>query len=243
MIDFGKTASDYARYRVPFAPRLIDRLCALGIGTPGQRIMDVGAGTGLLASPFSDRGANVTCIDLRFELLDRPAAFGALPRARIAAAGRRRLRCRRRRRSAGIGSIGGERRGNPARAQARRDRRGHLPDLYPVARQHRRRTEQLILQHRPGWHHANSTGINGQVLRDLQISGFCGIESFSFDVEIEFTREAWRGYIRTTSAVGASMAPEHLKRFDDEHESLLRDGGEPLPIPHRVFVVVARKPV
>src|SRR5439155_8355217 len=84
------------------------------------------------------------------------------------------------------------------------------------------RTEQLILAHRPSWRHANSTGINGQVLRDLQISGFGEIESFSFDLEIPFTRESWRGYIRTTSAVGASMSCQQLSRFDTEHASLLR---------------------
>ena len=244
MIDFGKTASDYARYRVPFAPRLIDRLCALGIGAPGQRIVDVGAGTGLLASALSERGANVTCIDLRFELLDRASGV-----PRIAA------------RAESLPLADGasdvvtaaqcwhwfDRRRAPTEILRVLKPGGTVAVIYqtyiPLPGSIAECTEQLILRHRPGWRHANSTGINGQVLRDLQISGFCGIESFSFDTKIEFACDAWRGYIRTTSAVGASMTPEDLKRFDAEHEALLRDCDEPLSIPHRVFVVVARKRV
>ena len=48
MIDFGKTTRDYAKYRVPFTPGLFDRLRDHGIGAAAQRILDVGAGTGLL---------------------------------------------------------------------------------------------------------------------------------------------------------------------------------------------------
>jgi hypothetical protein len=99
----------------------------------------------------------------------------------------------------------------------------------------------LILRHRPGWRHANSTGINGQVLRDMQASGFVEIESFSFDVEIPFSREAWRGFIRTTSPIGASMTPEQVERFDSEHAKLLEGLPQPLVIPHRVFAAVATK--
>jgi hypothetical protein len=103
-------------------------------------------------------------------------------------------------------------------------------------------TEQLILKHRPGWRHANSTGLNGQVLRDLQACGFIGIESFSFDIKANLTREQWRGFIRTTSPVGASMSPDQIERFDREHEALLGNWPEILAIPHRVFAAVARKP-
>ena len=103
-------------------------------------------------------------------------------------------------------------------------------------------TERLILRHRPGWRHANSTGLNGQVLRDLQSCGFTGIESFSFDIEVHLTHEQWRGFIRTTSPVGASMPPEQIAQFDREHEAMLTNWSATLAIPHRVFAAIARKP-
>jgi len=104
-------------------------------------------------------------------------------------------------------------------------------------------TERLILKHRPGWRHANSTGLNGQVLRDLQAGGFIRIETFSFDIDVPLTREQWRGFIRTTSPVGASMSPEQIARFDRDHETVLEDSPAMLMIPHRVFAAIARKPV
>ena len=244
MIDFGKTAKDYARYRVPFAPRLFDRLSEYGIGVAGQRVVDVGAGTGLIAMAMSARGCDVTSIDSSLELLAEASNNAARIVARAEAlplddncidvvtaaqcwhwfdreiAPREILRVLR-----------------PA---------GKIAVIYqtyiPMPTSVAERTELLILRHRPGWRHANSTGINGQVLRDLQIHGFAGIESFSFDVEIEFTRESWRGFIRTTSAIGASMSPQTLANFELEHQSLLLEFPEPLRIPHRQFAVVARRP-
>jgi SAM-dependent methyltransferase len=242
MIDFGKTASDYARFRVPFSPRLFERLLGFGIGLPGQKILDVGAGTGLLAAPLRNAGADVTCLDLQFELLDQSridaphvvARAEALPfpdgSFDVVTAGqcwhwfdrhRAPAEIRRVIRAGGIVTVVYQ---------------TYIPLPGSVAE----RTEQLILQHRPGWRHTNTTGINGQVLRDLQVNGYGEIESFSFDVEIAFSREGWRGFIRTTSAVGASMSSGQLSRFDAEHESLLRDVTEPLHIPHRVFAATAR---
>src|SRR5690606_16500639 len=101
-------------------------------------------------------------------------------------------------------------------------------------------SERLILKHRPAWKHANSAGISGPPLRDLSVAGFSAIECFSFDQRLAFTRDQWRGFIRTTSAVGPSMPPAMLERFEAEHAALLRQWDEPLVVPHRIFAVVGR---
>ncbi len=62
-IDFGKTAQDYGRYRAGFPPPLFERLATFGIGVPGQRILDLGTGTGTLARGFALRGCQVTGLD------------------------------------------------------------------------------------------------------------------------------------------------------------------------------------
>jgi len=84
-------------------------------------------------------------------------------------------------------------------------------------------------------------GINGQALKDVQIAGFDEIESFSFDAAFAYTREAWRGFIRTCSAVGPSLSAEALARFDAEHAEMLRAWPERFDVPHRIFAAVARK--
>src|SRR5215470_3815897 len=62
-IDFGKAASDYAVHRQGFPPLLFDRLATLGVGLPGQSVLDLGTGTGLLARDFARRGCRVTGLD------------------------------------------------------------------------------------------------------------------------------------------------------------------------------------
>ena len=47
-VDFGRTAADYARHRAGFPEELFERLVARGIGRAGQRVLDLGSGTGSL---------------------------------------------------------------------------------------------------------------------------------------------------------------------------------------------------
>ena len=54
--DFGRTVSDYSTHRAGFPPLLFDKLGERGIGADGQRILDLGTGTGTLARGFAMRG-------------------------------------------------------------------------------------------------------------------------------------------------------------------------------------------
>jgi SAM-dependent methyltransferase len=242
MIDFGRTHEDYAAFRTPFDPRLIERLGRFGIGAPGQRILEVGGGTGLLAAALEATGAAVVLSDMSHDLLRRAsqphrvtAMAEALPFDRntfdvVAAA-----QC----------WHWFNRRKAPPEIHRVLRPGGRIAVVYqtyiPLPGSVAHASEALILAHRPGWRHANSTGLNGQVLRDLQISGFGGMETFSFDTEVAFTRQGWNGFLRTTSPLGASMGPQQLAEFDRQHQAMLGDYPEPLKIPHRIFAAVALK--
>jgi 2-polyprenyl-3-methyl-5-hydroxy-6-metoxy-1,4-benzoquinol methylase len=52
-------------------------LAALGIGQPGQRILDLGTGTGVLARAFAKRGAVVTGVDIAANQIAAAAALAA----------------------------------------------------------------------------------------------------------------------------------------------------------------------
>jgi diadenosine tetraphosphate (Ap4A) HIT family hydrolase len=45
-VDFGRTASDYAAYRAGFPDEFFARLADMHVGTAGQRVVDMGTGTG-----------------------------------------------------------------------------------------------------------------------------------------------------------------------------------------------------
>ena len=76
-VDFGRTAADYARHRAGFPEELFERLAARGIGRAGQRVLDLGSGTGSLARGFARRGARVTALDISEGLLAQARALAA----------------------------------------------------------------------------------------------------------------------------------------------------------------------
>ena len=55
-VEFGRTARDYGRYRAGFPDLLFEELAARGVGLAGQRVLDLGTGTGSLARGFARRG-------------------------------------------------------------------------------------------------------------------------------------------------------------------------------------------
>src|SRR5215510_8739422 len=65
--DWGKTSPDYAVYRPGYPASFYTILQAVGIGTPGQDILDLGTGTGVLARAFAKQGAHVIGVDIAEE--------------------------------------------------------------------------------------------------------------------------------------------------------------------------------
>ena len=59
-----------------------------------------------------------------------------------------------------------------------------------------------------------------------------------------YSHEAWRGRIRASAGVGASLPPGKVARFDAEHAAMLagRFPEDPFVAPHRCFAVVCRAP-
>ncbi len=63
-IDWSLTSADYAAHRPGPPARLYDMLALLGVGGPGQRLLDLGTGTGLVAREFARRGCAVSGTDI-----------------------------------------------------------------------------------------------------------------------------------------------------------------------------------
>jgi SAM-dependent methyltransferase len=110
-------------------------------------------------------------------------------------------------------------------------------------------TEQLIDEHNPGpvqpyVRFGHGTGLYPAWFKDAAGAGFTALESFSFDVAVPYTHEAWRGRVRASAKIGASLAPERIARFDAALASLLaeRFPAHPLAVPHRVFALMATRP-
>ncbi len=251
--DFGKTAADYGAHRAGPPDRLFERLAAFGIGLPGQLIWDLGSGTGALARPLAARQARVISSDISLPLLQtgrelaRSAGVAMAPM--LAAAEHLPVR------DAALDVVTASQcwhwfdRPVAAAECLRVLKRGgqvvitHF-DWLPLPGNVVEASEQLILQYNPRWGGAGGVGQYPRWAGDVAGAGFTAIETFSFDVDVPYTHEGWRGRIRASAGVGGSLPPADISRFDAEHAALLAEHypEDPLAIPHRVWTLVATKP-
>ena len=105
-------------------------------------------------------------------------------------------------------------------------------------------TEALIERHNPAWRMGGGTGLHPRWLTDLAVAGFADLRTFSFDRDEPYSHEAWRGRIRASAGVQASLAPDEVERFDAELAALLRERfpADPLAVPHRVWAAIGTRP-
>ena len=249
--NFGAAAGDYARFRVGFPDSFFERLAAHGIGGSGQRVVDLGTGTGALARGFALRGARVTGIDPDARMLEQArlldAAAGAVADYHIGTAEQIPLQgaC------ADVVTAGqcwhwfdGPR---AAREMARIVRPGGRVvianfDWLPLPGSLVQATERLVEQHNPAWDLGGGGGLHPESLPHLRAAGFSGFETFSYEIGVPYTPEAWRGRMRASAGVGASLKPDAVAAFDADLERLLaRSFPGELEAPHCVFAAMGRR--
>lgn len=251
-VDFGKTADDYARHRAGFPEGFFERLTERGIGLSGQRVVDLGTGTGTLARGFARHGCQVIGIDPAEALLEQARQLdqqaGVSVDYRVGRAEDTGLES-----ASADGVTAGQCwhwfDGAKAAREVRRVLRpdgwvviAHF-DWIPLNGNVVEATEQLIEAHNPAWKYGGGNGMSPLWLRHLGEGGFQEIETFSYDVFVPYTPEAWRGRIRASAGVGASLPPEQVAVFDNELATLLqtRFPDPVLQVHHRMWAVLGKK--
>ena len=256
-VDFGRAALDYARHRAGFPGRFYDVLAAHGMvpGTGADRALDIATGTGAIARALAARGWRVDAIDLSADMLaaarmlaeeegvaltleaapaeslpfdDRVFALATagtcwhwFDRAKAAAEARRVL-------------IPG----------------GHLViaslEWRCAPGNAIQATEDLIAAHNPDWAAQHGVGIlafDSAWGDELAGRGFTAIERIAFAVDIPYSHESWRGRIRASAGVGASLPPDGVAPIHADHAPQLAPAltPHPHPQPHQVQMIVARR--
>ena len=252
-VNFGLTATDYGKHRAGFPPSIFTRLAPHGVGQPGQYIVDLGTGTGTLARGFAARGCAVIGIDPALAMVEEARRLAAQAQLtidfRTGTAEATGLPDG----SADVVSAGQcwhwfDRTAAAAEVARILQPAGKVViahfDWLPLKGNMVAATEALIKEYNPAWHLDGGTGLYPEWLRDLGEAGFRDIETFSYDMAVPYTHEAWRGRIRASAGVGATLPPAVVQAFDEALAATLA-ALHPAPmmqIPHRVWAVVASAP-
>ena len=247
-VDFGRAAGDYATHRAGFPQAFFDLLAARGYVQAGQSALDIGTGTGTLARGLARMELTVAGLDPAQDLLDQAALLDrragvsvhytqgraeSLPYADesfdLVTAGQCWHWFDRPKAASELARVlcpGG-------RAVI-----AHF-DWLPLPGSVAEATEALVLRYNPGWAGAGGTGIYPAWPGDLTRAGFRALETASFDVAQPYSPQAWRGRIRASAGVAASLDAAATARFDDDLAALLAREfpGDALAIAHRVWLV------
>ena len=262
--NFGLTAQDYAKHRAGFPDEFFDRVFADGIVNPTASLLDLGTGTGTLARGFAARGCSVIGMDISAQLLEQAKDLslqqGLGIEFRLGKAEETGLPDA----SFDVVSAGQCWHWFDRPRAAQEVKRLLKPggrvliahfDWLPLPGNVVDRTERLIQIYNPKWYErfGNKNGSYPDWFRDLREARFEDVTSFSFDIHVPYTAEAWRGRIRASAGVGGSLSADEIVRFDSQLKSLLEGLKQEqvkeearddfvLYVSHCVFAVYGHKP-
>ena len=238
-MDWGRVSDDYNRYRSGPPASFYARLKERGVGLPGQRILDFGTGTGLLARAFAKAGARVSGIDSSRSQVDHAVRAAADERLaidfRVAPAESTPFP------AASFDVVTANQcwhflDGGRATAEARRVLKAGgvlvVSDFFWVAKRDpiAAATEDLILKFCPGW---DAYRWDGELPARPDLVPEAVI---SYEEPIPFTRDVWRGRVRTCRVIGPALSPDVVEAFDRELGAILeRIAPERFEVLHKVL--------
>lgn len=227
--DWGRTSADYARFRDIYPDLFYERVIGRGLCIKGQRVLDLGTGTGVLPRNLYRYGADWTGTDISPNQISEAGrlaeASGMAIDFRVAATEELEFP---------DGSFDvitacqcfwyfDHDRVMP-RLSAMLREGGRLLILYmawlpfedPIAGA----SEALVLKYSPHWSGAGET-VRPIHIPDAVYRYFDMVGHEEYRLKVPFTRETWHGRLRACRGVGASLSSEELAAWDAEHRVLL----------------------
>ena len=248
--DWGRTSGDYARYRDIYPEIFYQKIVDRGLCTKGQRVLDIGTGTGVLPRNMYRFGADWMGTDISPEQI--------VQAKQLAEAGKMDI---------DFQTVSAERLDFPeesfdvitaCQCLWYFDHEKVIPTLHRLLKPGGKllilymawlpfedsiagQSEALVLRYNPQWTGAGETkhpiGLPAVTHQYFQTE-----DHEEYEVKIPFTRESWHGRMKACRGVGASLSPAELAAWNSEHNALLkRIAPEQFEILHYAALTVLKK--
>ena len=250
--DWGRASEDYAKYRDIYPEEFYQKLVDRGLCVNGQKVLDLGTGTGVLPRNMYAYGADWTGCDisenqiLQAKRLSEEAGMNidyyALPTEEVDFPDNTfdvitACQCF---------WYFDHKKVMPKLARMLKPG-GRLVILYmawlPFEDRIAGASEELVLKYSPNWSGARETKKPIHI-PDVVYDYFEMEEHEEYDIKVAFTKETWHGRMRACRGVGASLSQEELVKFDKEHKELLgRIAPDEFEVLHYAALAVLKKKV
>lgn len=225
--DWGKTSSDYAKYRDIYPKEFYEKVVSRNLCINGQKVLDLGTGTGVIPRNMYSYGAKWTGTDISKEQIEQ---------AKLLSKG-----------------MDIEYYANSAEALDFPensfdiitacqcfwyfDHETIMPNLYKLLKKDGRilvlfmtwlpfedkiagESEKLVLKYSPTWSGAGET-MHPIFIPECYKEKFDLIYHDEYKLNVKFTRESWNGRMKACRGVGASLTSEEIQSWEKEHLELL----------------------
>jgi ubiquinone/menaquinone biosynthesis C-methylase UbiE len=220
--DWGKTSEYYAKYRDIYPDIFYRKVADRGLCVEGQKVLDLGTGTGVLPRNMYKYGAKWTGTDISPEQIEQAKRLATEAGMDI-----------------DFKTVSAEELDFPDASfdvitacqcfwyfdhdkvmpefSRLLKENGKLVILYmawlPFEDEIAGKSEELVLKYSPDWTGAGNTRRPNWV-PDVAYEFFDMEEHEEYDVMVPFTRESWHGRMIACRGVGASLSPEELASWD-----------------------------
>lgn len=227
--DWGRTSEYYAKYRDIYPELFYRKIIERDLCAKGQKVLDLGTGTGVLPRNMYRYGADWTGTDIsenqiyqaqrlakesnmRIEFLTVPAEELTFPEHTFDVI----TACQ-------CFWYFDHKKIMPVLSRILKEN-GKLLILYmawlPFEDKIAGASEELVLKYSPEWSGAGETRKPIR-LPDAVYDYFELEDHEEYDIMVPFTKESWHGRMRASRGVEASLPQEALEKWDAEHKALL----------------------
>ena len=247
--DFGRTSDDYSKFRDIYPQSMYQKLIAFGIGKSGQKILDLGSGTAVLPINLRKTGAEFVATDISENQVlcgERLVKEKEIENISFKVCSAEDTGFA----ESSFDAVTAVQCFHYFNAEIVADeiRRVLKPnglfckifmDWLPYEDEVIGEMESLVLKYNPKW-----SGKGFEIFRysyPQWAENRFNIETVhSYNAELEFTKQAWLGRVRSCRGVGASLSEDKIAAFTAEYSGLLEKYSEPLKLKHQIHIEIYR---